>query len=871
LPLKVVTGFEYGTLAGITTGNVGNKLADVTAGNPTIITTSPRTGNYCLRCSPAAITEGVKWTTDSIGSSQTRLLFTFAFRFPGSLPGADTPFWAMHCVGPDMAGWFITARDGHVNSLAVSFDDITYFYSAQQIVADRWYYLEAHWDVSATPTIINWKVDGHEAQSASGVTLSTIAECEVGYINNARTFTADYDDITIWTDTATIPFVGPQKVVLLKPDPAATLTVNGATTNWQTFSGATPTETTWNATTARDNIDEVPINIGSSQDGFDQIVSSATAYVEVPMTSYQLIGRESVLGARMLVPGWAASITASTIGFRSWNGNTETTLFAAADPNFDNSATDPAWVCKMLTLADIDTQTEIDNLAFRIGFGNAAVHTGIHAIYAELAITEEVQQPSNTFKIPNFLAYQLANWYENRFSMEEATTAVDQNVTPVGIDDQDNVSSGVTVALVISPVGIASQESLGNLTLTTTNTVTPVGIPSSESLGNIVTSLTITPVGIPSQESQGSPTVANVSTIAPIGIPSEQKLGTPAIDQTLGMYGIQAQEFLGNVSVAATYAIATFSITSSEALGNATVANVSTIAPYGIIGNEAFGIQAISRDIAPYGIASSEALGTAALTLNVTPFGITSTETLGQASISLVTTISPFSISSAESVGRALAVSVITPQGIPSSETLGTISTTLTISPFGVTSQETVGATSISLVTTITPYGVPGGERFGVQSISRDIAPIGTPTTEAFGNPTITTGAVTLSPVGIGTSEAFGQPTTLQVTTVTAYGIQTQERVGNPTVSITLIPVGIPSPEAFGNVTVSAGVVTVSTFSIRTSESFGLPAVTLGLQVFPFGIGSSAGMGFTNIYRVADVNTSIAQPVIDSVFVEELV
>lgn len=391
MPLRALTGFEFGTTAGAGVGNAGNKIFDVVNGTVAFNTgAAARTGTYGYHHDTNNATQGVKWNTDTLGTSQTRLLTAFWFRFPGALPDHDTPFWAMHCVGPDMAGWYVSARDGRTTKLALSFDDITYFYcDAVNIVADTWYQVEAHWDASVSTTPITWRVNGVNATTAtSGSAADTIAEVELGYINNLRTFICDYDDWAVWTDTATIPFPGRQKVVQLIPDIGSSVTVNGATTNWNTFAGATPTETAWNATTALTAVDEVPPNLGSAQDGFQQIVNATTAYVEVPLTTYTLAAGETVTGARLLVPGWAATTTAATIGFRSFNGTTETTLFAAADPNFDNTST-PAWVCKMLTTADVDTQAELDALAIRVGFsGGTSPHIGIHAVYVEVAITE---------------------------------------------------------------------------------------------------------------------------------------------------------------------------------------------------------------------------------------------------------------------------------------------------------------------------------------------------------------------------------------------------------------------------------------------------------------------------------------------------
>lgn len=120
------------------------------------------------------------------------------------------------------------------------------------------------------------------------------------------------------------------------------------------------------------------------------------------MTSYTLAAGESVSGARMLAPGWAVSATAATFGFRYLTTGAEVTLQAGTvDPNFDNSTTAPAWVCKMLTLADVDTQAELDALKFRVGFSSDATpNVGIHAIACEVAIKEATAVPASLPPLP---------------------------------------------------------------------------------------------------------------------------------------------------------------------------------------------------------------------------------------------------------------------------------------------------------------------------------------------------------------------------------------------------------------------------------------------------------------------------------------
>jgi hypothetical protein len=380
--LRAVTGFEFGTIAGLVTGLAGAKLFDVSTGSVAIVTTTPRTGTYCLELAPAASIANLQWTTDTLGTSQTFGRVVFAFRFVGSLPSGGTKIALFSAnfnaelsynvaTGKLAAGWETeSAVDGPT------------------IAADTWYVIEMQARFTATKTI-DWSVDGVAQTSVTSAGADgTISAFYLGTYES-ETFTARYDDVVIYTDTSTIAALGPHRVRLLQVDTADSVTLSGTVANFNTFT-ANGTMAAWDATVARDNIDELPPTISASADGFAQITSAINDYVQVPLTSYTLTGTETVTGARMVVPGWAASAAANAVSFRSWNGTTETTLFATADPGFDNSTTAPAWMCKMLTLADIDTQAELNALAIRVGFSSSAgVDVGVHAVYVELAVKGE--------------------------------------------------------------------------------------------------------------------------------------------------------------------------------------------------------------------------------------------------------------------------------------------------------------------------------------------------------------------------------------------------------------------------------------------------------------------------------------------------
>ena len=88
MPLRVVTGFEFGSTAGWLVGNNGNRIVDGVTGTPAVITTTPRTGTYCLEIDTSGAAEAVAWDDNTLGGSQTRGRCAFGVRL-NSLPGGD--------------------------------------------------------------------------------------------------------------------------------------------------------------------------------------------------------------------------------------------------------------------------------------------------------------------------------------------------------------------------------------------------------------------------------------------------------------------------------------------------------------------------------------------------------------------------------------------------------------------------------------------------------------------------------------------------------------------------------------------------------------------------------------------------------------
>lgn len=410
--LVAASGFEFGTLAGIATGTAGSRLFDSLLGAPTVTATSPRTGTYCLEAITTA-QAAVTWDTNTIGASKTTIVVSFYFYV------ATNPTAGSEAAHIDTAA--------NVNSLNIEyfgttgklniFDTVSATTSQSQLVLSTgtWYRIDVRANVAANPWVVNWQIDGVTQPLFQPANVATtIAGFALGNkYATAFSGTFRYDDALVSVTSADYP-IGAHKVVIARPDIAKPVVLNGTSANWNTFSGTTPTEIAWNAVTAMTNVADLPVLTGASQTGLGQVTLLSTDNAEIPLTAYQVQPGEAVLGGRAEVVGWQASATSATIGFRSWNGTTETSLLAAtAFTNLGNSTATPAWLAKMLTPADVSMQPMLNNLALRVGFStDATPHIGVQAAYVELAIATgiatdygiaSIAQPPGLFLTPTSL------------------------------------------------------------------------------------------------------------------------------------------------------------------------------------------------------------------------------------------------------------------------------------------------------------------------------------------------------------------------------------------------------------------------------------------------------------------------------------
>jgi hypothetical protein len=417
--LDVMTGLEFGTTAGWATGNAGNPPFDVVSGGATVVSSTPKTGSYCLQLSSSSAAANVAWTssgalvnyTQPTGMVDRRYYAgRLSFRFPTSLPGVDLNLCALD-TGSDSTGeglyvFYRTATQKvGVAVRQTSFGFGTEIASDITLAADTWYDLDLLFDGANAYRQQEWRgfwqLNGVEQALATKTTntasaVTAITQFRLGW-QASITATVLYDDVAGSKHPGHHP-LGEIRIYPLKVDPAATPTVTNATA-FSTFTNNGTINATFSTTTARNAVDDIPPTIGGSADGFVQDTIGASDYVELPMQTRDVATNlEALRGIRWYFPGWAVDATAATIGFRAYDGTDETVLFAAADPNFDASTTAPAWVSKMhrtqgSNVPFLWSQARVDGLAARVGFsGDATPAIGVHAVLAELAVRTAFSQ-----------------------------------------------------------------------------------------------------------------------------------------------------------------------------------------------------------------------------------------------------------------------------------------------------------------------------------------------------------------------------------------------------------------------------------------------------------------------------------------------
>lgn len=387
-----VLGFEQGTAAGLGTGAVTaaymDRLVGTTGTNIEVVSAAARTGSYGLRLSPAAAIAHAGWANAGnngiLGSSGT-LVGSFWFRFP-TLPTVDFNIF----IGIGTAGgqdFFLKYLNSTTGLQAVVGASTQV---GPTITANTWVHVDFRLVLNANPHTLDWTVNG-SAQTAISLAVATENLFIAGFSsdNGTQNGVLHVDDAVMSLTSGDYP-LGKHKVQQLIPDTAGTAVEIGTANATGRMVTNSAIDATFNSANILTAISEVPPLLSGASTGLGQRTLSTTSACGIPMTTYTLSGGETITGVRAVICAWAANATAAanTLGVRTFNGTSETIVFAAAAYQGQNTTT-PAWICKMATGTDFDTQAELDALVMRVGYsGDVTPLPGAHAVYAEVAVKE---------------------------------------------------------------------------------------------------------------------------------------------------------------------------------------------------------------------------------------------------------------------------------------------------------------------------------------------------------------------------------------------------------------------------------------------------------------------------------------------------
>lgn len=420
--LEAFAGFEWGTATGIITGSSTLRLFDALAGAPTIVGTTPKSGDYCLELPNTGAAQWLAWNGGSaIDSALDVGIISYPFYFVGNLPNADVDLLTMPTAQGNAVLWYRAATQ----SLGLKIGTGTEVTSLTPVTADTWHSVDIRYDIRTAAFTGDWMLDLVEQPSA---TFTAAASSVLTAVRFGRTVTCNVpirvDDVVL---SEARPYLYPLEqwtVRRLIPDPADVVTVVGTASRFNVFSNNGGTVAAFDGTVARDALSEVPPSVGASANGAAQSANATSDYMQIPMSGFTAAPIGAVRGGRLIICGWAASTTASEIGVRIVSLGLESNLYPSGDPNFDNSST-PAWWAKFWRPAAGWTQEDLDTINVRLGYSADAANP---IIGAQMVIVEAAIQIARQVTV---------------FSIEDDLFQVDAMMDPS--------SSGVISYVVVTP------------------------------------------------------------------------------------------------------------------------------------------------------------------------------------------------------------------------------------------------------------------------------------------------------------------------------------------------------------------------------------------------------------------------------------
>lgn len=421
--IVTMTGFEFGTATGITNGSEflanNNQSApfNVVVGSPEVVTNIKRSGTYALKLSSTSAAECLTWErpgTLSQGDVGPVVRRSHVY-FDTSLPSGDVELFSIEAgsLANGVTIWYRSASQ----KIGVKVGTGTEVLSDATISANTWIGIDYRYDARTTTHLCDWKLvydanvttpSAPVAQTqatGTGMTVNDITKVRLGW-STSKTATVYYDDEFVSDQWGSYP-IGDMRIEALTPDAGNLPSIVGTSSNFQTFA-SNGTGTAWNATTAKNAIDDIPPTVGASSDGIMQVTTAANDYAHIPLTTKTCAPLFAPRAIRCYADVWAASGTAATLDLRSMDGTTLVRDTLVGDHGADSSA--HRWVCWMheasASVFYQITQQRVDDLAIRVGGStDASPDVGVHAVFAELAFAPVFTATAGEAEDGNFKLY----------------------------------------------------------------------------------------------------------------------------------------------------------------------------------------------------------------------------------------------------------------------------------------------------------------------------------------------------------------------------------------------------------------------------------------------------------------------------------
>jgi hypothetical protein len=330
-----LTGLEHGQVS-----TSGGGLFDALNGSPTADSTVKRNGTYSLKLAPAGT---VQKATKNLPAGQSVVVARFAVRL-ASIPSGSSELFLTQAGGSAA----IFEYDATAGKFATRF-----VFGGSAIgsapSAGSWHLIDMKVNVGTNPRTIDWRVDGvAQPQASYSTAAATTTAVEFG-APNARTYTANYDDMIVSQTAADYP-IGDGKVLALRPNAMGT---HNTPANFQNNDGTAIDANTYT------RLDDDPMT--SSVDYVKQVTALSTSYVELGFADTV----ESCFNGVSGVLAYHSAGTAANNGKASiFDGTAERTIFSG-----DMSESSLFYKSAVITPAASPwTQSAVNGLIGRVGY-----------------------------------------------------------------------------------------------------------------------------------------------------------------------------------------------------------------------------------------------------------------------------------------------------------------------------------------------------------------------------------------------------------------------------------------------------------------------------------------------------------------------